>query len=104
MQRYLLFLKRGRKQGPWPLTSYSPGIDPKALVFALPAGYLSTIKEAIEELQRKTSILQTYADNSRNEGQKKTFQHSLQNARGVLPTFLEMDRSSRVVHQMAPRP
>jgi hypothetical protein len=44
MQRYLLFLKRGRKQGPWPLTSYSPGIDPKALVFALPAGYLSTIK------------------------------------------------------------
>jgi hypothetical protein len=104
MQRYLLFLKRGRKQGPWPLTSYSPGIDPKALVFALPAGYLSTIKEAIEELQRKTSILQTYADNSRNEGQKRCSNTAFRMQGGVLPNFLEMDRSSRVVHQMAHRP
>jgi hypothetical protein len=91
MQRYLLFLKRGRKQGPWPLKSYSPG-------------YLSTIKEAIEELQRKTSILQTYADNSRNEGQKRCSNTAFRMQGGVLPNFLEMDRSSRVVHQMAPRP
>jgi hypothetical protein len=59
------------------MTNYSPGVDSKALFFALPAGYLSPMKESIEELERKISILQTHADNSRSEGQKQMFQHSL---------------------------
>jgi hypothetical protein len=74
------------------MTSYSPGIDPKALVFILPAGYLSHMKEAIEELERKISIIQAHADTCRNERQKQMFQHSLQNARQVLANFWEMDR------------
>jgi hypothetical protein len=84
--------ENGRKQGPWPLTSYSPGIDPKALVFALPADYLSPMKEAIEELERRISIIQAHVDTCRNERQKQMFQNGLQNARQVLANFLEMDR------------
>lgn len=50
------------------------------------------MKEAIQEVERKITILQKLVDTYREGQQKQMFQHSLENAKQVLANFREMDR------------